>query len=76
MGIVPDEIKQNIFAKPFRSQQQVAELLGISEQLLEKARRGHNCHLSKLEYTRIGRRILYPASSIMQFIESLKFIIL
>jgi hypothetical protein len=74
MKTIPNEIKDKILERPLYSQSAVAAMLDISVQTLEKGRQGRVNYLKKLKFTKIGRRILYPAQSIIEYIDSLNML--
>lgn len=68
---LPPELRDRILSVPLWGQKQLLELFpGVSPQAAEQGRFGRGM-FAGLKYAKIGRRVMYPATSIIEFIEGL-----
>ncbi len=70
MATVPEELRSNILRKPLYRQSELKQFIPAADSSFEQGRCGRGA-LAGLRFTRIGRMVVYHASDLISFIESL-----
>lgn len=70
MPALPEDLKRNILSQPLYRQKDLRRLIPASPSAFEHGRLGQGA-LAGLKFTRLGRMIVYKASDVVEFLESL-----